>query len=147
MKLTSYTDYSLRVLIFLALQDQSKLIKIHEIANTYSISKNHLAKVVHQLGKAGYLLNTRGRNGGLKLAKAPLEINIGTVVRETEDDFYMVECFDPARNTCVITPACSLKHILADATNAYLDVLDRYTLHDVVQNPAPLLELLEQSRV
>jgi Rrf2 family nitric oxide-sensitive transcriptional repressor len=142
MRLTNYTDYSLRVLIYLAVNKQEHLVKIQEIADTYHISKNHLMKVVHQLGKIGYLENVRGRNGGLKLAKSPIDINIGEVVRQTEDDFHMVECFDPNKNACALAPACTLKGVLKQATQAYLNVLYGYTLEDLIHNSDSLRELL-----
>ncbi|MGF2615045.1 Rrf2 family transcriptional regulator [Rossellomorea vietnamensis] len=136
MKLTLYTDYSLRVLIYLATKGDGGLANIKEIADSYQISKNHLMKVTHELGKMGIIETIRGRNGGIKLAKTPMEINIGALVRQTEEDFHLVECFSPENNTCIITPVCGLKHVLAKALNAYLDVLDQYTLQDLVQRPA-----------
>lgn len=135
LKLTLYTDYSLRVLIYLATREDGELANIKEIADSYQISKNHLMKVTHELGKMGIIETIRGRNGGIRLAMAPLEINIGALVRKTEEDFHLVECFSPEHNTCIITPVCGLKHVLAKALNAYLDVLDQYTLKDLVQRP------------
>lgn len=93
MKLTNYTDYSLRVLIFLATKNSNELVNIKDIADSYSISKNHLMKVIYELGKLGYVETIRGRNGGIRLGKAPELINIGEVIRHTEDDFNIVECF------------------------------------------------------
>jgi Rrf2 family transcriptional regulator, nitric oxide-sensitive transcriptional repressor len=141
MRLTQYTDYSLRVLIYLAIQDQEKLSNIKEIADVYSISKNHLMKVTFELGKLGYIETIRGRNGGIRLALKPENINIGEVVRKTEEDFYLVECFNDEKNACIISPACRLKHILNDALQAYIAVLDQYTLADLVVNDQKLLEL------
>ncbi|WP_064094212.1 RrF2 family transcriptional regulator [Rossellomorea aquimaris] len=135
MRLTLYTDYSLRVLIFLASKPTDELSNIKEIADAYSISKNHLMKVTYELGKAGLVETIRGRNGGIKLAKEPEHINIGELVRITEEDFHLVECFDSEHNNCVITPVCGLKHVLGKALQAYLSVLDEYTLADLVQNP------------
>jgi Rrf2 family transcriptional regulator, nitric oxide-sensitive transcriptional repressor len=135
LKLTLYTDYSLRVLIYLASRNRDELANIKEIADSYQISKNHLMKVTHELGKMGVIETIRGRNGGIRLAKSPGEINIGTLVRKTEDDFHLVECFSSEHNTCIITPVCGLKHVLAKALDAYLDVLDQYTLQDLVQSP------------
>ncbi|WP_456272079.1 RrF2 family transcriptional regulator [Bacillus sp. AK031] len=134
MKLTLYTDYSLRVLIYLASRQDGKLANIKEIAESYKISKNHLMKVTYELGKMGVIETIRGRNGGIKLAKTPGEINIGALVRKTEEDFQLVECFSE-HNTCIITPVCGLKHVLAKALAAYLNVLDQYTLKDLVQSP------------
>jgi Rrf2 family transcriptional regulator, nitric oxide-sensitive transcriptional repressor len=139
MRLTTYSDYSIRVLIYLASHQNDKLVNIKEIAEAYDISKNHLMKIIYNLGKMGYIRTVRGRNGGFKLAKAPAEINIGEIVRKTEEDFYLVECFDH-NNKCVITPVCSLKHILNHALESFLKVLDQYTLEDIVENKAMLKE-------
>ena len=135
MRLTLYTDYSLRVLIFLASKPKDELSNIKEIADAYSISKNHLMKVTYELGKMGMIETIRGRNGGIKLAKSPKDINIGKLVRATEEDFHLVECFDAENNSCIITPVCGLKHVLGKALNAYLSVLDEYSLADLIQNP------------
>src|SRR3954468_18516133 len=134
MRLTNYTDYSLRVLIYLALKKEDELGTIKEIAETYHISKNHLMKIIHELGKLGYIETIRGRNGGIRLAKLPKEINIGEVVSTTEEDFHIVECFKQGNSYCVITPACKLKNILFEALQAFLNVLKGYTLEDLIQN-------------
>ncbi|KKB37102.1 RrF2 family transcriptional regulator [Bacillus thermotolerans] len=134
MRLTLYTDYSLRVLIYLAAKRQGELSTIKEIAEAYQISKNHLMKVIHELGKLGIIETIRGRNGGIRLAKPPEEINIGKVVRQTEDDFHLVECFNLDTNKCVIAPECGLRHVLFQALQAYLKVLDQYTLKDLTGN-------------
>lgn len=141
MRLTNYTDYSLRVLIYLASQEPSKLSNIKEIAEVYGISKNHLMKVTHDLGKMGVIETIRGRNGGIKLAHPPNEINIGSIVRKTEDDFKVVECFDGG--ACILTPICGLKHMLHKALSAYFEVLDGYTLADIVHNPLVYRQLFE----
>ena len=143
VRLTVYTDYSLRTLLYLALRDSDYLATIQEIADTYNISKNHLMKVTYDLGKLGYIETIRGRGGGIRLAVDPSSITIGQVVRQTEDDFNIVECFNHEQNLCIISPACKLKHILYDAMQAYLNVLDQYTLADVAQNKDELLELLK----
>ncbi len=135
MKLTNYTDYSLRVLIYLAVKDNDEKSTITEITEAYQISRNHLTKVIHQLGQIGVIQTTRGRGGGITLAKSPDKIVIGDVVRETEEDFHMVECFNKENNTCVLTPICGLKNILNEALNAYLAVLDQYTIADIVKEP------------
>ena len=137
MKLTSYSDYSLRVLIYLATQDSSKLANIKEISEVYNLSKNHLMKIVHNLGKLGYIETIRGRNGGFRLAKPPEEINVGELVRRTEEDFYIVECFKDHGN-CVISPVCSLKFVLNQALDAFLSVLDQYTIADFSENKVML---------
>src|SRR3954463_8439027 len=115
MRLTSYTDYSLRVLIYLALKKEDELGTIKEIAETYHISKNHLMKIIHELGKLGLIETIRGRNGGIRLAQLPKDINIGKVVRQTEEDFHIVECFDCEGNFCIISPVCKLKSVLHEA--------------------------------
>ncbi|HZG74093.1 MAG TPA: Rrf2 family transcriptional regulator, partial [Chondromyces sp.] len=135
MKLTLYTDYSLRVLIYLASLEEGKLSNIREISEAYQISKNHLMKVIYELGKMGIIETIRGRNGGIRLARPPEEINIGAVVRKTEEGFHLVECFNPEGNNCIISPVCGLKHILNKALFAYFEVLDQYALADLVKDP------------
>lgn len=146
MRLTLYTDYSLRVLIFLASKPKEELSNIKEIADAYSISKNHLMKVTYELGKNGLIETIRGRNGGIKLAQSPEDINIGKLVRTTEEDFHLVECFDAKNNSCVITPVCGLKHVLGKALNAYLSALDEYTLADLIQNPMDYRFLFQEQQ-
>lgn len=143
MRLTNYTDYSLRVLIYLSTIEKGKLSNIKEIAEAYSISKNHLMKVIYQLGKNDYIETVRGRNGGIRLSRDPAEINIGEVVRKTEEDFHIVECFDENHNHCVISPACGLKHVLNKALKAYLNVLDEVTLADISYNRSVLADLFK----
>lgn len=145
MRLTIYTDYSLRVLLYLTTLSDIEKTSIKEIATAYDISKNHLMKVIYRLGKLGLIETIRGRNGGIRLALKPSEINIGSVVRHTEDDFNMVECFNPEQNTCAIAPACKLKGVLHQALMAYLQVLDQYTLADLTQNQSLLKELLQKN--
>lgn len=143
MRLTQYTDYSLRVLIYLGLQTDGRLSTIHDIAGSYGISENHLMKVVHGLSRLGYVDAVRGRGGGLRLAREPQAISIGAVVRETEDGLVLVECFDAERNTCRITDACELHHVLDEARAAFFRVLDRYTLRDLLRPKAQLARLLQ----
>jgi Rrf2 family nitric oxide-sensitive transcriptional repressor len=131
MRLTAYTDYALRTLMHLGI-NRGRLVTIQDIADLHGISKNHLMKVVYQLGLSGVVETTRGRNGGLKLKKEPADINIGEVVRNTETDFFMAECFDRERNQCVYTPSCVLKDVLRAATAAYMDVLDGVTLEGLI---------------
>lgn len=140
MQLTSYTDYSLRVLLFLAARDTPSTIT--EIAETYQISRNHLVKVVHELGRRGFVRTERGRGGGVSLARPAKEIGIGDVVRAMEPNFHIVECFDPAKNECVITPQCALKHALVAANAAFMKVLDGYTVADVSRNRTALARAL-----
>ncbi|WP_100408278.1 Rrf2 family transcriptional regulator [Bacillus solitudinis] len=144
MQLTAYTDYSLRLLLFLGSQNSGKRSSIKEIASAYQLSINHLSKIVHELGKKGLIHTVRGRNGGIELALDPIDINIGAVVRQTED-LTLVECFDPELNRCVVSPACQLKHILYDATEAFLSVLDEYTLADILNNKEHLNFLLQNN--
>ncbi|ODT64473.1 Rrf2 family transcriptional regulator [Phenylobacterium sp.] len=141
MRLTVYTDYALRVLMYVAVRPEP-LPTIGQIADAYQISRNHLMKVVYELGQAGYLETVRGKNGGLRLARKPQEIGLGRLVRETEPDMALVPCFDPIRAQCAITPACRLRGALAEARAAFLAVLDGYTLADLVGNGASLQALL-----
>ena len=131
MRLTAYTDYSLRTLIFLAM-NREQLVTIQDIADAHGIARNHLTKVVHRLGTLGYIDTVRGRNGGLRLGHEPADINIGEVVRHTETDFFMASCFDAASDGCMYSPACSLKGVLSRATAAFLDVLDSVTLEQMM---------------
>jgi Rrf2 family nitric oxide-sensitive transcriptional repressor len=142
LRLTFYTDYSLRMLIYLAVKGDG-LSTIEEIADAYGISRNHLMKVAHKLGREGFIETVRGRGGGLRLGRPPSKIKIGEVVRATEDDFRMVECFDLATNTCRILGACNLKGILAEALDAWAAVLDRYTLANLVQEPKSIAQMLD----
>src|SRR5690242_20274104 len=133
MRLTTFTDYSLRMLIYLAAMTEERAT-IAEIATAFGVSENHLIKVAHFLGKSGLLSNARGRGGGLQLARAAREINVGAVVRMTEQGDMPAECFNPERNTCSITSSCRLKNVLRDAVKAFYETLDRYTVEDLVRN-------------
>ena len=141
MRLTVYTDYSLRVLMFLALKGDG-LATIAEVASAYGISKNHLMKVAYQLGLAGYVETVRGKGGGMRLARRPEIIVLGEVVRRTEPDMELVPCFAPDSTSCAILPSCALRGALASARDAFLSVLDGYTLADLVRPRAPLQKLL-----
>ncbi|WZE73758.1 RrF2 family transcriptional regulator [Macrococcus sp. CCM 2573] len=132
MKLTLYSDYSLRVLMYIARQEHR--VQIDEIANFYGISKNHLTKVVNNLATLGYIETTRGRGGGIRIKMTPEEINIGALIRKTEEHFNLVECFDRETNTCPIAGICGLQGVLSEALVAYLAVLDSYTLNDILHN-------------
>lgn len=138
-----YTDFSLRVLIYLGTKNQDELTTIQEISDAYGISKNHLTKVTFELGKAGFIQTVRGRGGGIRLADLPVNINVGTVVRKMEDDFHLVECFDAEHNRCPISPVCGLRGVLGKALHAYLTVLDGYTLEDLLFNKEGLREILQ----
>jgi len=141
VRLTVYTDFSLRVLMFLALRDD-RLATIAEIAKAYGISKNHLMKVAYQLGLAGYVETVRGKGGGLRLARRPQDIVLGEVVRRTEPDMALVPCFAPDDASCVIFPSCALRAALSGARDAFLAALDEHTLADLVRPRAPLQKLL-----
>lgn len=137
MRLTRYTDYAMRVLLYLGAQPE-KVCSISEIARAYGISQNHLMKVAHDLGKAGYIEGVRGRSGGIRLAKPADQINVGDVVRQTEEGFELVEC-----GTCVIAPACGLTGALDEALAAFMAVLDHYTLADLLKKRSKLMRLFE----
>ncbi len=142
MRLTAFTDYSLRVLTYLAVEPERRAT-IAEIAAAFAISENHLMKVVHFLGKNGFLTNVRGKGGGMTLAKPAREINVGDVVRLTEADALPAECFDCTTNTCVITPACQLRKVLNEAVDAFYGVLGAYTLDDLVHERRRLSRILD----
>lgn len=131
MRLTKHTDYALRVLLYAAVHCE-RLVSTEEVAMSYGISANHLVKIINNLGKGGLLEVKRGRGGGLRLAWAPEDITLGAVIRQTEPDFYTVECFDSSANNCPILGACGLVDPLSEATEAFLAVLDGYTLADVM---------------
>lgn len=141
MKLTSFTDYSLRVLMFLAIDPQRRAT-IAEIAVSFGISENHLTKVVHFLGKVGWLANVRGKGGGLQLAMAPDAIVIGRVVRETEGAAVPAECFAEGGGHCLLGPVCRLSDVLSNAVDAFYAELDRHSLADIVHNRQALSRLL-----
>ncbi|MGE5385514.1 MAG: RrF2 family transcriptional regulator [Betaproteobacteria bacterium] len=135
MRLTTYTDYALRTLMYLGTH-RDQLVTIQEIADLHGVSKNHLTKVVHQLGLLGLVETVRGRNGGLRLGREPATINVGEVVRATESDFQMAECFDERNLGCAYSSACRLKNVLGEAIDAYLQVLDDVTLESLLRKPA-----------
>lgn len=140
MKLTSFTDYSLRVLLYLAAQP-GRRGTIADIAQAYGISEHHLTKVVHSLGRQGWIETVRGKGGGMLLAKAPEQIRIGRVVRDTEGAAVPAECFT-ADGCCRIDGACKLKGVLAEAMKAFYAVLDEYTLADIARNGQVLAKVL-----
>lgn len=143
MRLSSYTDYALRVLMYLAVR-QEGLPTISDIAQVYGISKNHLMKVVHDLGRGGYVETVRGRNGGLRLGRPAEQIRIGDVIRYTEEDMAIVDCMGALKDTsvCRLSPACNLRTALHEALQAFLAVLDDYTLADIVRHRRSMASLL-----
>ena len=130
MQLTRFSDYSLRTLIYLGINGRRRCT-IREIAKAYGISENHLMKLVHNLGRKGFVATTRGKNGGLELAMPASEINLGDVFRATEGNFHLVECFADT-NSCPIAGPCVLSRVLDEALQAFMEVLDRHTLEDLL---------------
>ncbi len=141
MRLTSFSDYSLRVLMYLALEPK-RLATIPEIAAAYGISENHLTKVVHKLGRSGVVDAIRGKGGGVRLAREPHEVRLGQVLRTTEGSAAIVECLSPEANACRIAPVCRLTGILVEGLDALYASLDAYTLADLVPRPGLLGSLL-----
>lgn len=140
MYLTRQTDYTMRLLIYLAVQPAGTTT-IQEIADRFAVSRNHLMKVANRATRAGYVEGVRGRAGGLKLAKPAKDINLGAVVR-TMEDWNLVECFQSSSNQCRITRSCGLRPILKEAGEAFLSVLDRYSLEDVIRKRSVLVQML-----
>ena len=134
MQLTRYTDYAIRIMLHVGSHDE--LSSIAQIADAYRISKNHLMKVVQHLGQGGFLETIRGRNGGLRLGRPPEEITLGQLVRHTEQGFTLVDC-----STCLVAPACTVPRILGEATQAFLAVLDRYTVADILSRKVDMRNL------
>ena len=136
MRLAEYTDYTLRVLMYCAARPR-QLVTIGELADHHRVSKNHLMKIVNDLARQGILETTRGRGGGLRLMKDAGQIRVGDVVRASETDFRLVECFDPASNQCTLSPSCRLKGLFSDALKAYLRELDSMTLAELSAPASP----------
>jgi Rrf2 family nitric oxide-sensitive transcriptional repressor len=143
VKLTKFSDYSLRLLLYLALH-RDRVVSVREVSRAYRISPHIIVKVVQLLVDQGLVVSVRGRHGGLKLNKAPKEINIGALIRRTERGWDLVECFDLTANTCPIEPACGLKQTLGQAQRAFLGVLDSHTLADFLPQQAALIRLLKR---
>lgn len=141
MKLTVFTDYSLRVLMYLATQPGKKA-KIADMAEAFDVSLNHLVKVAHFLGKKGWISTSRGKGGGVELARPAQEIGIGQVVRDTEGLLAPAECFEPEGGSCAIKSCCQLKNILNQAVQSFYATLDQFTLADVTQNREELSQAL-----
>jgi Rrf2 family nitric oxide-sensitive transcriptional repressor len=138
VKLTLFTDYAMRTLLYLGARPE-RLCSIGEVAQAYRISQNHLMKVVVELVRSGHVESVRGRSGGIRLGLPPEEINIGAVVRHTEDGFELVDCSD-----CVVAPACGLTGVLTEALGAFMAVLDRYTLADLLTRRRDIASLFDQ---
>ncbi|MGV6839492.1 MAG: Rrf2 family transcriptional regulator [Planktomarina sp.] len=138
MKLTSFTNYALRSLQFAALRDP-KLVKVDDVVRVHGLARPHVVKIVHELGRGGYLETIRGRNGGFRLARPASEIVVGDVVRLTEGNMIMVECFNPSTNSCPLLGVCKLSTALREATDAFMAVLDDLTVADITSNRADLL--------
>jgi Rrf2 family nitric oxide-sensitive transcriptional repressor len=143
MQLTQFSDYSLRLALYLATHD-GQLVTLQEVSRAYGISQHHLVKVTARLVETGVVSSVRGRSGGLRLNKRPADINIGELVRSTEPHFDLVECFDAEHNTCPIDRACGLKGVLRDAQDAFFTVLDRHTLADFLPRAPALIRLWKQ---
>lgn len=141
MRMTLHTDYALRMLIYVATRPD-KMCTVNEVASAYDLSRNHLLKVAQTLRDLGLVETTRGRSGGIRLAKVPEEIAVGALVRATEEEFLLAECMQAGGRACAISPACRLKGMLHEALGAFLAVLDKYTLADIVENRAALGLLL-----
>ncbi len=142
MRLTTFSDYSLRVLIYLGTA-RGRLATIDQVAEAYGISANHLMKVVHHLAQNGFIETVRGKHGGMRLAHGPEAIGLGDVLRTTEDGFALVECFEGRGTDCRIARCCTLKGALARALEAFLAELDRYTLADLITPAQPLERILK----
>ena len=141
LRLTQFSNFAIRLLMYAALKGDAPSA-VPEVARAYGVSYDHLKKAAAELCRRGYLETVRGRNGGVRLAKHPAEIRIGDVIRQTEGGSVLVECFDPATNTCPLLPACRLRLALQEALAAFYAVLDGYTLADLVRFPHQLAPLL-----
>lgn len=145
LRLTAYTNYALRTLMYCALHP-NQLVRIQDVAEAHGISKAHLLKAARQLGQLGYLENVRGRAGGVRLGRPPEKIIIGEVVRHTEGDLEVVECFNAATNTCPLIGVCKLSTLFRAGLRGFFSELDKVTLADIISNGPVLLERLEQNR-
>jgi Rrf2 family nitric oxide-sensitive transcriptional repressor len=134
MQLSAFSDYSLRVLLYAAVRPQTRSLT-RDVAETFRISRHHVVKIVNELQHLGFIETTRGRDGGFVLARPPREIRVGDVIRQTEGTMALVECLATSTNTCPLSRACGLKDVLTEARDAFFDVLDRYTLADLLAEP------------
>lgn len=142
MRVTKFSDYAMRVLIYLASKPTEELATISELANAYSISVHHVRSVVHKLGQLGYINSIQGKGGGFELAQEPSNILLGEVIRNTEKDFNIVECFNPD-GSCPIVKVCQLQNILSDALDAFMNTLDQYTLADITENKKSIMKQIK----
>jgi len=142
MRMTLHSDYALRMLMMLGIRDGDP-VTVQQVAESYGLSRNHLLKVALKLRNLSVITATRGRAGGIALARRPEDINIGAIIRATEDDFAMVECMKTDGGTCLLTPVCRLKGVVREALQAYLAVFDKYSLADLIQNKDALGLLLQ----
>lgn len=141
MRLTLHTDYALRMLIYAAMRPD-RSCTVNDVAEAYGLSRNHLLKVAQTLREHGFIETVRGRSGGIRLEREPETICVGALVRLIEEDFSLVECMQARGGQCVISPCCELKNMLSEALAAWLAVLDKYTLADIVRNKSHLSFLL-----
>lgn len=141
MQLTLHTDFSLRTLIYVALKPEGQLSTVSEVAEALQMPRNHLVKVVHHLGRAGFLHTLQGKNGGISLARPARQICVGDVIREMEPTLQAIDCTKPSGN-CRLLPSCQLRLILQEASAAFIAVLDNYTLADLVTEPARMMRLV-----
>lgn len=146
MQLTTFTDYGLRALMYLA-AEPDRLCSVRELAEHYGISRNHLVKVVHKLSQLGYIASHKGKGGGIRLARDPAELNLGDMIRSLEPNMDIVECFDKETNTCKVTNTCHLKHFLYDANQAFIESLSQHTLADAVPDKTLFLQPLRPDSV
>jgi Rrf2 family nitric oxide-sensitive transcriptional repressor len=142
MKLTSYSNFALRSLQLAALRGPD-LIRVDDVVKVHGLARPHIVKIVHDLGKAGYLETVRGRGGGFRLARKPEDITVGEIVRLTEGSFDLVECFNPTSNTCPLIGICKLSHALHEAYRAFMAVLDDLTIADIAANRGQLLDRIQ----
>lgn len=140
MQLTSFTDYALRCLMYLAAQPD-KLCTVREVSTHYGISQNHLVKVVHRLAQLGYIQSAKGKGGGIRLACNPANLRLGDLVKQLEPHMNLVECYVNETNTCKVSTSCQLKHYLSEGVTAFLNALNKYTLAHAVRNPALFIAL------
>ena len=134
MQLSQFTDYALRVLMYLGFRNND-LVTISEISDAYDVSRSYLMKVVSHLAAKGFVHTTRGKGGGIRLSRSASLINLGEVIRECEGDFRVVECLGPVQSSCPLLPECALRSVLREAVHGFLAILDKYSIQDLVASP------------